>query len=159
MESKVVFFSKMHRPKAAFAPSSDGTAPVYEERLSKSGTVDLVEVGRHNINEFVQTSLEGTLVYNILDRFALGDTSVLEKVKGFYADTVSMPTSLLEVHNFMKSLDARFDSLPVEVKEKFGNSAEKFMLSIENGEFTKIFSEFAASGEVDPTGDLGDNEQ
>lgn len=146
---KYVVFSRFNRPKTIFAPSSDGFAPIYEERINRNGIKVLVEVGRHNLNEFVQSSLEGTLVYNILHKFELGDTSVLEKVKGFYADVTEVPTSLIEVHNLMSRVSKNFDSLPSELKEKFGNSPETFLASIENGEFSKIIASMQDSKKQD----------
>lgn len=140
--AKVSYFSRSVRPQTVFAPSSSGFAPVYEERIGRDGVLGLIKTGEHNINEFVQASLSGTLVYNILDKYQLGDTSVLEKVKGFYADVTSVPKSLIETHNLMKSIESNFDSLPSEIKSKFGNSVETFVSSIENGEFAQIIDSF-----------------
>lgn len=144
---KVVFYSRANRPRTAFAPSSSGFAPVYEERINSDGVMSLVRTGEHNINEFVQTSLEGTKVYNILERFQLGDVSALEKVKGFYADVTQVPTSLLEAHNLMKNISKNFDKLPPDLKAKFGNSADKFIASVENGDFAQIVKTLATGSE------------
>lgn len=138
----MTFFSRSCRPVAIPVACGCGFAPQYEERIGFDGVLHLVKVGQRDIHSFIQEGKERTLVYNILNRFSQGDISAIQRVKGYYADVTAMPKSLLEVHNFMKTLDANFDSLPAEVKDKFGNSSTEFMKSVENGDFTKILNSF-----------------
>lgn len=131
------------------APCGRGVSPQYEERIV-NGVMSLVKTGERDVHAFIQAGKPQTLIYNILDRFSKGDISAIQRVKGYYADVSAMPKSLVEVHNFMKTLDSNFDSLPAEVKDKFGNSPHKFMESVENGEFVKILGDFVQPGSVDP---------
>lgn len=133
-------YSRFNRPKVMVSYRGDGTAPVYEERVSHSGVLTLVRIGKRDLVEFINASLDSTNVYKILDRFNAGDYSVLQKRKGFYADVSTMPKSLVEVHNFMRILKSDFEKLDPKIKEKFGNSPEKFIDSVENGDFIKLFS-------------------
>lgn len=138
-----MIFSRFNRPKVMFSYSGDGTAPVYEERLNRGGVLALIRTGKRDLVEFINASLESTNIYNILDRFNAGDYSVLQKRKGFYADVSTMPKSLVEVHNFMRSLRSDFENLDPKIKEKFGNSPDKFIESVENGDFIKLFGKSA----------------
>lgn len=126
-----------------YSPSPTGISTAYEVRLGSDGVSHLVPVGKHDLNEFVQASLEGTKVYNIIDRFALGDESVLNKVKGFYADVVGMPSSLAEAHDLMVSIDKKFAELPAKLKQVFGNSSSKFASALRDGSINEIFSGLA----------------
>lgn len=146
MEIKI--FSRFDRPRSAFACAGSVVSPIFEERVDSEGHLYLKQTGKRDLNAFVQASHEASKIYNILERFNAGDVSAIQKVKGFYADTVAMPKSLVEVHNFMQQIDANFDSLPVDVKEKFGNSSIQFMKSVENGDLSKILSQFSSKNNV-----------
>ena len=155
----MVFFSRSCRPAAVAVACGKGYAPQYEERIGSDGALHLVKVGQRDVHTFIQEGKERTLVYNILNRFSQGDISAIQRVKGYYADVTAMPKSLLEVHNFMKSLDSNFDSLPAEVKAKFGNSSTEFMKSVENGELTKILNTFLKNDSVFGSGSSGSEEK
>lgn len=152
----ICIYSRFNRPKTEFSPSSSGFAPVYEERIDSDGKKILVKTGEHNLNDFIQASLDSTLVYNILDRFQKGDVSVLEKVKSFYADVTTVPKTILETHNFMKSISKSFDILPADLKAKFDNSVDVFVSKLENGEFNKILGEIAQPGQADRLDSVGE---
>lgn len=144
-----MFYSRSSRPSTICAPCGVGFAPKYEERIV-DGVLDLVKTGIRDVHTFLQQSKDVCEIYNILDRFSKGDISAIQRVKGYYADVTALPKSLIEVHNFMKTLDSHFDELPAEVKEKFGNSSHQFMKSVENGEFQKILGQFVQSDKADP---------
>ena len=141
----MVFRSRTNLPERSFSPSSTGFAPVYSERIGKDGVLELVLSGKHNIVDFVQASLESTKIYNILERYSLGDTSVLEKTKGFFGDVSQMPTSLLEAHKFIKGISEKFDSLPNDLKAKFDNSVDNFVKSLDNGSLINVLKEISDS--------------
>lgn len=153
-----MFYSRSSRPSTICAPCGVGTAPKYEERIV-NGVLDLVKTGIRDVHAFLQQGKEACEVYNILDRFSKGDISAIQRVKGYYADVAVMPKSLVEVHNFMKTLDTHFDELPAEVKAKFGNSSHQFMKSVENGEFQKILGQFVQSDKSDAADKISKNDQ
>lgn len=135
------FFSRSNRPVAVFAPSSsDGLEPVYEEKINLDGSISLVRTGSTDFNALIQASKDSCDVYKILDRFQRGDLSVLEKVKGFFADVTDMPSSLMEAHQLVNKVAKSFDSLPAKVKDAFNNDVNGMLASIEKGDFGKILS-------------------
>lgn len=145
------FANRSKRSFSVFTPSPTGRAPVYEEVIGLKGDRYLKKTGEHNLNDFVQASKAGTLVYNILDRFQRGDVSVLQKTAGFYADVTAMPKTLFETHQFLDSLSQKFESLDPKIKDKFDGSFDKFVKGLENGELTKILNEMASGVEkLDP---------
>lgn len=153
-----MFYSRSSRPTTAVSPCGRGFSVQYEERIV-DGSLSLVKTGVRDVHTFIQQGRDSCDVYNILNRFSNGDISAIQRVKGFYADVAAMPKSLIEAHNFMKSIDAHFDELPAEVKEEFGNSSHKFMKSIENGELNKILGKFVKSDSADPAPKTGENAQ
>lgn len=137
------FYSRNHKPCRRFTPSStDGLAPVYEERFDSNGAIHLVETGKTDLNAFIQASKESTLVYNILDRFQRGDVGVLDQVRGFFADVTDMPNSLMEAHQLVTRIANGFDSLPSDIKSEFGNDVNGMLKAIDNGKFAEIMSKF-----------------
>lgn len=125
-----------------FSPSPTGVAKIYEERLNKDGVMDLVQTGEHDLNEFVQASLESTKVYNILEHFAkTQDPSIFNAVSGFFADVTGMPTDMMAAHNMLLSIDKKFASLPQEVKEKYNFSPYQFYEAVMNGTFASDFGQ------------------
>lgn len=147
------------------SPSPTGIAKIYEERLNKDGVMDLLQTGEHDLNEFVQTSLEGTKVYNILEAFERSqDPSILNSVTGYFADVTDMPADLMAAQNLILSIDKKFAALPLDVKEKFDNSPQKFYQAFMDGSAAQILGDFAQnssdpkpSAEADPTPKVGDN--
>lgn len=121
-----------------------GVAKIYEERLNADGVMELVHTGNHDLNEFVQASLDGTKVYSILERFAkTQDPSIFNVSQGYYADVSSMPKDLLQVQNMLLNVDKQFSQLPSDVKEKYGNNVYKFYEAVLSGQFAADFGENA----------------
>ena len=59
-------------------------------------------------------------IYNMLERYANGDTSVMRN-QAQYIDATAMPSNFHEAYNIMTSQREKFEHLPVEIKQKFGN--------------------------------------
>lgn len=91
-------------------------------------------VGRENIYEKIQECLEPTKIENIIRRFKEGDTTALGHESGIYADISDMPTNIIEAQKRIQDVQAKFASLPIEIKEKFGNDPTVFMAEILSGE-------------------------
>lgn len=128
------------------SPSPTGRSKIYEERMNKDGVLSLVQTGEHNVNDFVQASLESTKIYNILDRFEMtGDVSLLNSMKGFYADVTGFPSTLAEAHNLMLGIEKKFSELSPALKEKFNNSSTRFANEVISGNLGSIIAEFVQS--------------
>ena len=90
-------------------------------------------VGRENIYEKIQECLEPTKIENIIRRFKEGDTTALGHESGIYADISDMPTNIIEAQKRIQDVQAKFESLPIDIKEKFGNDPTVFMAEILSG--------------------------
>lgn len=110
---------------------------LYSPKLDDDGNIQLVEAGKEDIYAAIQSHKDSVDIHVLLARYRNGELDVLTKVQGAYGDFTEMPKTYAEVLNAMIAGENLFNSLPVETREKFDHSFEKFMLSMDN------FSEFA----------------
>lgn len=115
------------------APSGEKIVPVYSLVVDEeTGREDIQVTGKTNIYDFIQKSLDETLVYNIIERYNQGDVSALEKIKGFYGDVTNAPKNLAEAQQILINAKKVFDSLPLDVRAKYNHSVSEFLSAVEN---------------------------
>lgn len=100
----------------------------------ETGEKVVVKQGETNIFLQTQEALSETLVYNVIDRLnRTGDMSLLgNSVEGFI-DVTSMPKTYLEAQVMRVKAEQFFDTLPIEEKRKFNNSAAQFIQAVNHG--------------------------
>ena len=136
------FFTLSHcRPKKSLVVVSRHMKPNYRFELDCNGFKVLVKCGETNIYDEIQLYRDECSLTNILKRYQLGDTSVLNKTNGQYIDTLSQPTTLQEALNLNLKLRKGFDNLKPEVKSKFGDF-NGFINSVLDGSSSEILNEF-----------------
>lgn len=116
----------------------------YDDR----GVLQLKENGKKNLYQEIQSHKLSCDIHYILKRFANGEIDVLSKVQGAYGDFTNMPRSFADVMNMTIEAQNHFDSLPVEVKQKFDNNFVQYMQSFGSDDWAKkvgIVSEFVPS--------------
>lgn len=106
----------------------------YAGRYDEKGRVVLEESGRENLYDYIQSYAESCDIHVLMKRFANGDVDALSHKQGFYGDFLDFPKTYAEALNHMNEMERQFMALPVETREKFGNSFTEFL---------------AASGEAD----------
>lgn len=104
---------------------------VYNEK----GDIELVSDGFEDVKKRMRADAEGTDLPSIIARATAGDPTAFRKDKGFYGDIVDMPKTYAEVLNTVNAGREKFDSLPIEIKEKFGNSFEKWFATFGTDEW------------------------
>lgn len=127
------------------SPVPTGVVDTFTEKRDENGVSFLEKTGKRDLNAFIQASLEGTLIYNILNRYALGDTGVLEKVTGFFGDLTNAPTSLADCYNRISDAEAKFNQLTPEIRALFNNSAAAFESAVLDGSIDSIVAGFVKS--------------
>lgn len=108
---------------------------VYMPRYDELGNLDLAVSGQEDLYGKIQSHYESTDIHVILDRFASGDTDVLSRTQGFYADISDMPKTYAEVLNSVIAGEHAFDQLPAEIKKQFSNSFAVWMASMDTPDF------------------------
>jgi hypothetical protein len=95
--------------------------PQYKERYDENGNAYLEQVGEINTYEKIQSFKDEVDPMNILARYAAGDTTVMAN-PGWYIDTSKLPANYIEWRNLMNEQKERFETLPLEIRNKFDNN-------------------------------------
>lgn len=95
----------------------------YRELYDETGHPYLEETGQIDTYDKIQSYRDECDIQYILQRYAAGDQSVLN-TPGYYMDTTKIPENFHEAYNFMQEQREKFKTLPLEVRQKFGNSFE-----------------------------------
>ena len=132
---------------------------LYAPRFDDNGVMELVENGRENLYEFIQSHKESTDIHVLLDRYQRGDESVLSRRQGLYGDFTQMPNTYAEALNAMISAENYFNGLPVETRAKFGHSFQQFLASMDKPGFMEAmgFQSDDTTPSVTDVGVPGDN--
>lgn len=100
---------------------------LYSPKFDDKGVMSLVESGKENLYEFIQSHKESCDIHVILERFARGDVSALERVQGTYGDFSNMPRTYADMLNLVHSAEDAFSNLPVDERAKYGHSFERWL--------------------------------
>lgn len=100
---------------------------LYSPKFDEKGVMELVESGKENLYEFIQSHAESCDIHVILERFARGDVSAIEKVQGVYGDFSNMPKSYADMLNLVRDAESAFMGLTVEERAKYGHSFERWL--------------------------------
>lgn len=116
--------------KAVRMPSDSGEKLVdtYEMRIDERGHKVLQKSDiKENIYEMIQESLEESKIENIIRRAVYGDASALNVHNAQYFDATDAPTSLAEAQEMIINATSEFYKLPLEIREQFDHSPEKYV--------------------------------
>lgn len=125
--------------KAVPYPATTSIVTDYQLSLASDGKEVLVAVGEHDIYPEIQSHAKSVDINEIVLRYQRGDIDVLAQRAGMYGDFTNMPTSYAELYQNVLDAQAYFDSLPLEVRQKFDHSFSKFFTSIGTPEFEAAF--------------------
>lgn len=110
----------------------DRIKQLYEARVDNNGAIDLVEAGRENLYDYIQSFKESCDINTIVKRFAAGDTDVLARRQATYGDFTQLPGTYAELLNTVIQGENYFNSLPLETRAKFNHSFREWMASLDN---------------------------
>lgn len=111
--------------------TGNGHEPEYEYKVTDEGR-ELVKTGETDIYALIQSRLDETKIENIIKR-ATYDPNALGKQDWQASETMTdisdAPTNYHEWYGRIKDAEAEFDKLPVEVKNKWENNVEKYIMT------------------------------
>lgn len=121
MVMKMKFRSKFD--EVCIEPSTPGEAlqPEYQLVMKEDGVYDLEQVGYTDLHKLIQSHKDSVDINLIMSRIENGETDLLERAKGFYADVTELPINLKDALNVGLQGERLFENLPVDVKEKFSS--------------------------------------
>lgn len=111
----------------------------YSPVVEKDGSITLRPVGKIDFHAYIQSFKEQTDIHYIVNKIASGDTSML-RFDGVYGDFTQYPKTLAEVLQLQIDSNKLFNSLPVEIKQKFSNDPNKFFAQSGTEEWFKTIS-------------------
>lgn len=114
---------------SSIAPSGDRYQNVYKMKLNKiTGLKELTLTSeRTDLVEFINSFAESADIHTIIAKFQNGDLSVLNQKNPVYADFSNFPTNIADAYNFILEQQNAFNDLPVETREKFDFSFDKYI--------------------------------
>lgn len=122
--------------------------PVFQARYDDNGVLDLVETGEEDLYSFIQSHRDSVDIHVIMKRCALGDVDALTRVQGFYGDVTDMPSTYAEVLNAVIAGEQMFNSLPVEIRARYGHNFASFMAAMDKPDFWDTLGKEVKSNEV-----------
>lgn len=122
-------------------PGTTSVVTDYQLSLAPDGKETLIAIGEHDIYPEIQSHAKSVDINEIILRYQRGDIDVLAQRAGMYGDFTNMPSSYAELYQSVLDAQAYFDSLPLEVRQKFDHSFSKFFTSIGTPEFEAAFSQ------------------
>lgn len=126
--AEITFVNRMTKRPRYFTNPGSKMKNDYQIEIDKKGHKSLHKVGEHNIWDEIQSYKEECSIENILARASAGDPNALNQRKAYYADVTDSPKTLAEAQNNILKLKQGFEKLPAEIRNKFDNSKEKFVM-------------------------------
>ena len=117
-----------------FAEPGCEDVPIYSPSVDNEGHIILDEVGVKNLPEYIDSFRESCDINNLVARFNAGDVSALSRVQGAYFDATQLPKTYAEMLNTVFNAEKTFNSLPLDVREKFDNSYVKWLSMMDDAE-------------------------
>lgn len=118
----------MDQPKVIVSnPGSD-----YEEilamRLTETGDQEFYVKGKTNVYEKIQMFKDDCDLEKILQRCTdTGDITLLNQRNPLFIDMEDYPENIFEAHRKIKEAENTFNELPLETREKYDFSFDKFL--------------------------------
>lgn len=142
MVKKMKFSSQYDKHERVYSNPGDPIKIIYAGSYDENGKFELVEKGKENLYDYIQSNAESCDIYNILARFENGDETALNKVSGTYGDVTKMPKTYAEMLQTIYNAENTFNALPVELKQLFNNSSSEFIAQMDSPEMAAKFEKF-----------------
>lgn len=119
---------------------------LYQKATDKNGAPTLIDAGVEDVYDSIQKAAVGITVEDLIRRASNGDTSAIPEVVDSYPDLSHCPKDMLEAHTMLTAMRLKYDTLPAEIRSKYGNSFDKFLAACADGSvLTSLKSETAPS--------------
>lgn len=137
------------------SPTGSRLRNTYQKVVGSDGTSRLERVGVEDVYDSIQKAANGNTIEDLLRRAKLGDVSAIKPPVDSFADVSAAPKDLLEAHSQMQTVTSKFNSLPAEVKAKFGNSIDTFISCLNDGSYITRLSTLKPAASTTTTSEGG----
>ena len=118
-----------------YANTGERIKTTYVGRYNDRGQLVLEESGTEDLYAYIQSFKESTDLKTIIARYTNGETDVLSKVQGFYADVSEMPGTYADMLQIVTNGEQTFNDLPVDIRAKFSHNFGEFLAEFGTPEF------------------------
>lgn len=117
------------RPRV-FSAVGSRIVDVFQGKYNTSGVLELVKTGEKNIYEEIQSHKDSVDLQHLIVRAMNGEPEVLSRRQGVFCDMTNAPSNLAEMLNYVNMGRQEFESLPLDVRQKFGCDFAKYAATI-----------------------------
>lgn len=110
---------------------------LYSPVVNSDGTINLIESGKDDIQEMIDSYREQTDMSYILQAMANGDTSVLSHKQPMYGDFTDMPKTYAQALQMVIDAETQFNKLPLDIRNKFDNDYKQWFAQAGSDEWFK----------------------
>lgn len=114
----------------------DEMAPV----LDRYGNRVIKKKGEIDLYSLIQAYRDECDINILMAKFINGDRTAIMQRVGAYLDLSAIPDNFNDMLNLTTTAQSVFDSLPIEIKEAFGNNVNNFLANSQTKEFNEILS-------------------
>lgn len=125
-KTAIDFYTRSNLPVGDGCPTGSKFDTTYEMKIDAHGHKVLKASGKTDRYAKIQSHAEECDIEVILKKATL-DPNVLNQRLGQYGDFTDAPKTLAEAQQMMIDLENAFKDLPLDVREKFDFSVEKFI--------------------------------
>lgn len=118
-----------------YFPSPTGTRfrTKYTRSFNNDGVAILEKSGVEDVYDSIQKAANGNTISDLIRRAKAGDPDAIKAPIDSYVNLSGCPRDLLEAHKMLLDARGKFDTLPTDLRNKFGNSFEQFLAASGSG--------------------------
>lgn len=119
-------------------------SPIHVESgwIIDDGEYKFVAKRTYNLYEKIQAARDSCDLKAILARYEAGDNTALDRVQGTYFDLVNLPHNYTELYNAVQKCNDVYESMPIEIKNKYRNNAAYFWSKVGSKEFDQDIADY-----------------
>lgn len=137
-----MFRNKYEKHERVIADPGSPVKIEYQLRIIDNNE-EIVETGKSNLYEYIQSHADSVDITKILERCALiQDYSMLNRMPAAFMDVTDMPSNLAEAYAQVKDAKNYFDRMPIDIKEKYNNNFVEFIDDIGSERFKNNITDF-----------------
>lgn len=135
-----MFRTKFEDRKPIYSEAGDPIKIEYGAKYDKKNNLVVEKKGTSNLYAYINSFKDSVDINVLLARFTNGDKEALNQRAANYLDISSVPSNIHEYIDFQRSCENLYNTLPVEIKEKFGNNMLQFMSQVGDPEWNEIMN-------------------
>lgn len=112
----------------------------YGAKLDKYGNRIIEPRGKIDFKAFINSHAKSVDLNLLLAKFVAGDTTALTQRAAQFIDITGIPDNISDFLNIKTQAEKLFDTLPVKIKDAFGNNVNNFLSNYGTKEWYEVMS-------------------